>query len=418
MVDPLTEALNLSKSIYDYVLFIRRHLHENPELSMQETETMQFVCRELEQMGIPYERVIDGGIIGTIDTKKPGRTLILRADLDALPVQEAKTNLKFQKVVRSQVEGIAHTCGHDAHTAMLLGTAKLLQERKDQLKGKILLVFEQGEEVGGGVRNLTKRLIEIGADGVWGIHLKNDLASGKISVEKGPRMAAPLPFEVVIRGKGGHGSRPDLANSPIDCYVDLHSRMTQLSMQSLNPQEPLTFSVGSLQAGEAANVIPETLRFAGTFRFLHLAQGKKVAQLFKRLLADVTELHGCTYEFILEPQAKELFVYNNEYCAELAEKAVKKALGIEALQTLPAWMASEPFAFYQAFFPGVFAFLGIQNEAKGTGADHHNAHFDVDEDVLQLGVAASFQYTVDFLRAEEVIPFKQKYKHVDELTFT
>lgn len=414
----MTEVLSLSKSIHDYVIQVRRHLHENPELSMEETETMRYVSEELERFGIPYEIVADGGIIGRIEGNNEGKTLILRADLDALPMQEATNNLTQEKIVVSHRDGIAHTCGHDAHTAMLLGAAKLLQERQKELNGKVLLVFEQGEEIGGGIENLTKRLIEIGADGVWGIHLKNDLPSGKISVEAGPRMAAPLPFDVTIKGKGGHGSRPDLAASPIDCFVDFHTRLTAMRLQQLDPQQPASFSIGSVHAGEAANVIPDTLSFAGTFRFLHREQGKRIERQFKQLLESVCETHGCTYEYTLEPQAKDLFVYNDHSCARIAEKAIERAIGTHALQTLPAWMASEPFAFYQAFFPGVFAFLGIQNEAKGTGADHHNAHFDVDEDVLQLGVAATVQYTMDFLAREEPIAFTPTVQSVDDLTFS
>lgn len=407
----------LSKLVDDYVIRVRRHLHKFPELSMQETETLKFVCRELTKMNIPYEIIPDGGIIGFITGQCEGKTLVLRADLDALPMQESRLNLKSEKVVVSEVDGVAHTCGHDAHTAMLLGVSKQLAEHRKKLTGNVLVVFEQGEEVGGGIVNIMKRLVEMDIDGVWGIHLKNDLPSGKISVEAGPRMSAPLPFEVRIIGKGGHGSRPDLANSPIDCYVDLHTQLTNMRLHQLSPHEPVTFSIGSLQAGAAANVIPESLTFAGTFRFLHTDQGARIEANFKRLLDTVCSIHRCSYEYIMEPKAKPLFVYNNKQCSQIAELAVSKSIGTEALHPLPAWMASEPFAFYQAFFPGVFAFLGIQNEAKGTGADHHNIHFDVDEDVLQLGVAATLQYTFDFLQYDEPIKFVRQIKSVDELTF-
>ena len=411
----MLDVLRKSKEVNDYVIKVRRHLHENPELSMEEFKTIEFVTEQLTSMNIPYETVANGGIIGKIEGAKQGKTLILRADLDGLPMQEATTNLTKEKVVISKVDGIAHTCGHDAHTAMLLGASKILAKHRDSLTGTVLVVFEQGEEIGGGIINLMNRLIEIGADGVWGIHLKNDLPSGKISVEAGPRMSAPLPFEVEITGTGGHGSRPDLAHSPIDCFVELHTKINTMRMLRLNPHQPLTFSVGTVQAGDAANVIPETLTFAGTFRFLHIEQGKQVEQQFKQLLQDVCRAHKCTYKFIKEPVAKELFVYNHDQCAQIATKAVEKALGKEALATLPAWMASEPFAYYQAFIPGVFAFLGIQNKAKGTGADHHNVHFDVDEDVLHLGVAATLQYTFDFLKASEPLYFKRKYDHVEAL---
>jgi len=411
----LIDTLKLSESVKDYVIRVRRHLHENPELSMQEVETIKFVCHELEEMNIPYEIVPDGGVIGTIKGSRNGKTLVLRADLDALPMQEATTNLVTKKSVISNVDGVAHTCGHDAHTAMLLGVSKLLMEQRAHFTGTILLVFEQGEEIGGGIVNMMNRLTEIGADGVWGIHLKNDLPSGKISVEAGPRMSAPLPFEILLKGEGGHGSRPDLANSPIDCFVDFYNRLTTMRMQRLNPHKPVTFSIGAVHAGKAANVIPESLTFSGTFRFLHKDQGDQIVSNFNELLEDTCRTYHCTYEYIREPVAKDLLVYNNDFCSEIAERAVEKSIGKSALQRFPAWMASEPFALYQAFFPGVFAFLGIENEAKGTGADHHNVHFDVDEDVLRLGVAATLQYTIDFLENNEPIPFEKKHNSVEEL---
>ncbi len=411
----MENILQKSKALEDYLVRIRRHLHKYPELSMEEKETIKFVTRELQGMGIPYEIVPDGGIIGTIEGKKKGKTLILRADLDALPMQEAEVNLHTKKAVVSQVDGVAHTCGHDAHTAILLGVAKLLIAHRDSLSGNVLLVFEQGEEVGGGILNMMNRLLELGADGVWGLHLKNDLPSGKISVEAGPRMSSPLPFEVTITGKGGHGSRPDLAHSPVSCFVDLYTKITMLRMQALDPLQPLTFSVGKIRAGDASNIIPEKLTFAGTFRFLHLEQGKAVEKKFKQLLEEVCTSHGCSYSFLKEPKAKELFVYNDETCSQIASQAVAKSLGKNALAQLPAWMASEPFALYQAFFPGVFAFLGIQNEAKGTGADHHNPHFDVDEAVLPLGVAVTAQYTLDFLNYTSPLHFRRKYRAIEDL---
>lgn len=384
---------------------------------MEEDKTIVFIMQQLSNMNIPYEVVQNGGIIATITGSLPGKKLILRADIDALPVQESATNLLKEKIVVSKVDGVSHTCGHDAHCAMLLGVAKILSELKGKLHGTVILVFEQGEEIGGGIRALLERLVEIGADGVWGIHLKNDLPSGKISVEQGPRMSAPMPFAVEIIGKSGHGSRPDLANSPVDCFVDFHQRFCALHMKALHPYKPVTYSVGELHAGTASNVIPDTLQFKGTIRFLHMDQGLKVERLFKELLTNTCKMHQCSFHYLMEPFAKSLFVYNNKQCSEIAERAVEKALGRQAIGKIEPWMASESFSAYQAYFPGVFAFLGIQNEEKGTGAEHHNSYFDVDEDVLKLGVATTLQYVFDFLAYKETIPFTVKVKHIDDLFF-
>lgn len=408
-------ALEAAEQVEDYVIALRRDLHLHPEISLQEERTIKVVTRELAEMGIEYELVPNGGIIGYIKGGTEGKSLILRADLDALPMKEEKMNLNQLKQVVSKNDEAAHTCGHDAHTAMLLGAAKILSQNKEQLKGKVILAFEQGEENGGGIYNFLTRLVDIGADGVWGIHLKSDLPAGRISVDPGPRMAGAFSLNVRIKGKSGHGSRPDLAVSPLDCFMDLYNNLKSMRLTTLNPFQPLTFSVGTLNAGTSANVIPDDLEFSGTCRFLHFEQGLAAEKEFKRILEKTCELHHCTYEFIAEPKAMNIFVYNQEQCAAIALGAVEKSMGLDKSINYPAWMASEPFAFYQKYFPGVFAFLGIENFEKGTGAEHHNAHFDVDEDSLKIGVAATVQYTRDFLDSTEVLSFEPELKSVEEL---
>lgn len=409
------DTLTLSKQIEDDVINIQRDLHLHPEIGLQEERTIQVITSELDKMGIPYEIIPDGGVIGVIEGKHPGKSIALRADMDALPMKEEDQNLKQPKVVVSKYDDAAHTCGHDGHTAMLLGAAKILSENKDQIHGKVLLTFEQAEEIGGGIHNILDRLVDMKPDGVWGIHLKSDIPSGKISVDPGPRMSAAFKFDVIIKGKSGHGSRPDLSNSPVDCFTDFYSNLQRMRLKSLDPFQALTYSVGSVTAGNAANVIPDDLRFSGTCRYLHYEQGVAAANEFMRLLETVCETHQCTYEYVTKPTPKDTFVYNEETCAQIAEEAVKKSLGEETLYTYPAWMASEPFGLYLKYMPGVFAFVGIQNDGKGTGAEHHNAYFEIDEEVLKLGVAATVQYTIDFLKHEEDIPYKKETKDVGDL---
>ncbi|WP_462411523.1 amidohydrolase [Neobacillus sp. Marseille-QA0830] len=401
--------------IEDYVIGLRRDFHIHPEIGLQEERTIKVVTEELEKWNIQYEIVHNGGIIGILEGSQPGKTIILRADLDALPMKEEETNLKQIKNVVSKNSVAAHTCGHDGHTAMLLGAAKILSQNKDKIKGKVVLAFEQGEEMGGGIFNLLQRLIEIGADGVWGIHLKSDIPSGKISVDPGPRMASALPFNIIIKGVGGHGSRPDLVNSPLDCFTDFYNNVKQMRMDSLDPFKPITFSIGTLNAGTAGNIIPETIQFSGSFRYLHYEQGVAAEKEFKRLLEKTCQLHNCEFEYIGRSKAMNLFVYNQEDCASIAKEAVKKSTGEDSIYYYPAWMASESFSFYQKYFPGIFAFVGIQNEEKGTGAEHHNPHFDIDEDVLKLGVAATVQYTLDFLNSGKEIGFKPEEKSIQEV---
>lgn len=409
------DALKAATEIEDYVIEIRRDLHRHPEIGLQEVRTMKVVTDALVRLGIKYEIVPDGGIIGYIQGNQPGKALILRADLDALPMKEEENNLKKKKAVVSENDQAAHTCGHDGHTAMLLGAAKILVQHKDKIKGSVLLAFEQGEEMGGGIYNLCKRLHEIGGDGIWGIHLKSDLPTGKISVDPGPRMAASFVFDVVIKGKSGHGSRPDLSVAPLDCFTDFYNNLKAMRLNTLDPFKIITYSIGTINSGSAANIIPENLQFSGTARYLDYDQGSHAAKEFKRILEKTCDLHNCTYEFITEPQESDLIVYNQKDCAQLAINAVKNAIGIDALHSMPAWMASESFAFYEKYFPGVFAFVGIQNLEEGIGAEHHNVYFDLDEDALKLGVAATVQYTIDFLDCETVVNFIPDKRDINRL---
>lgn len=411
----LMDTLKLANQVEQYVIDMRRDFHKYPEISLQEKRTIEVITKKLETMGIDFEIVPNGGVLGTIKGKKQGKTLILRADMDALPMTEATTNLKKPRNVISENKGAAHMCGHDGHSAMLLGVAKVLSENNDSLRGNVILAFEQGEENGAGIQGIMERLIELGADGVWGMHLQADIPAGKVSVDPGPRMASAFVFNTVIKGSAGHGSRPDLANSPLDCFTDFYNNLKSMRINSLDPFKAITYSIGTITSGFAPNVVPETLQFSGTARFLHYDQGLKAEKEFKRLLVKTCDLHRCSYEFIREPVAKDLLVYNHEQCATLALEAVNKSIGTKAVYNYPAWLASESFGYYQKYFPGVFAFLGIKNQEKGTGADHHNPHFDIDEDVLKLGVAITLQYTIDFLNSDKKIQFTSEKRDIKEL---
>jgi len=404
-----------AKSIESDVIRIRRDLHKHPEISMQEERTIRVVTHELDQLNIRYEIVPHGGVIGFIEGSEPGQTLILRADLDALPMKESPMNLKREKIVVSKTDKAAHTCGHDGHTAMLLGAAKLLNERKDTFKGTILLAFEQGEENGSGIFRLLRRLVEIGADGIWGIHLKSDIQTGKISVDPGPRMAGVFPFQVEIKGNGGHGARPDLATSPLSCFHTFYQQLQSIRSEHLDPFLPITYSIGHLSYGQAANVIGDTLQFSGTARFLHKEQGDAFVKGFKQMLEDTCQAHDCTYNYLRPARPLHSYVHNDKTCAKIAKQSITDSLGEDALITYPAWMASEPFGLYQRYFPGVFAFVGIYNEMKGTGAEHHNAHFDLDEDALMLGVIATVQYALNFLKRSLPVKYNKERRSVEQL---
>ncbi|MGI5839961.1 MAG: M20 metallopeptidase family protein [bacterium] len=380
-----------------YILERYTDFHLHPEVGGKEERTVKVVMEELKKFGIPCEHRPNGGIIGWINKGKPGKKVALRADMDALPMAEDPNNLCCARKIISKTDKAMHACGHDGHTAMLLAAAKVLSEHAAELPGQVVLLFEQGEEMGYGGKGIARMIIEEKPDTIWGIHLYNALPSGKISVDPGPRMAAGIFFEVEIRGKGGHGSRPDLSRNPLDCFIDVYSNLCSLKMNYLDPFIATTFSVGKVNMGTAPNIIPETVSFAGSFRVTDLEESKKAAARSREILDHCCALHHCTYEVKSGLNPSGMVVYNHKGYAALAEKSIKKLLGEEYLQSTPPWMASESMAMYLKYAPGVFAFVGINNPEKGTGAAHHNPHFEVDETVLVSGAAATVQYTLDAL---------------------
>jgi amidohydrolase len=389
--------LDAIKKEEPYILKMYKDFHLHPEVGGKEERTVKVVMAELEKFGIPCEHRENGGIIGWINQGKAGRKVALRADMDALPMEEAPKNLVCERKMVSKTKETMHACGHDGHTAMLLAAAKVLSEHKDEVPGQVVLLFEQGEEMGYGGTGIARMVVEESPDTIWGIHLYNGLPSGKISVDPGPRMAAGVFFEVEITGKGGHGSRPDLSNNPLNCFVDVYNNLSTMKMNYLDPFITTTFSVGKVNMGSAPNIIPESIRFAGSFRVTDLNESKKSATRAKEVLEHCCALHHCTYQVISGLNPSGMVVFNHAGYSALAAQSIKTVLGESYLQSTPTWMASESMAMYLKYAPGVFAFVGINNPEKGTGAAHHNPHFEVDEDVLVLGAAATVQYTLDAL---------------------
>ena len=396
------KVYELAIAVEPYVIEMRRYFHEHPELSNHEDKTIERLCEELDKMGISYEVVPHGGIIGYIEGAKPGKTVLLRADCDALPVQEQENNLAQKRVCCSQNPGVMHACGHDGHMAMLLGAAKILSEHKEEIHGKVILFFERSEEIGPGSSYMFAYMDQHGitADTVYGTHLYAGLESGKVALNTGNTMSTAMGFNVTIHGKGGHGSRPDQANSPIDCFVAMYNALEAARLTKVTPFDPLTLSVGVLQAGAVGNVIPNDLTFGGTVRLFNREEvGLPFYEYMKEMIEGIAKAYGCTVTYSI---SKPSFpVYNDPECAELARKAVSEQVGDhgEIVQVEP-WMASESFSSLQQLIPGVFALVGINNPEKGTGALHHNEFFDLDEDVFTLGVTGAVSYALAFLDSD------------------
>lgn len=407
-----------AKASLDYAISVRRRLHEHPETMGEEVETMKFICAQLDEMGIPYVKVENGGIIGQIHGAKPGKMLLMRGDIDALPIEENPMNLKQKKCCVSKIPGVSHACGHDAHTAMLLTEAKILNAHKDELSGTVVLCFEQGEEGGGQFKNLFHYIVEeakLPIAGCFGTHVKWDVKAGQVSIEPGAVISGGYGFEIRLHGLTGHGSRPDLAHSVLDCFHGIYTSLNMLRMKYVNPYDILTFSIGKLECGTKMNIIPDELTFAGTIRTFSVnGGGKAFMEEFIRILDHETSLHHCTWEAVRLPSP--LFeCYNNEVCSQIAKNAVRTYMGEEFLTAAEPWMACESFSAYLKLWPGVISFTGIENEAMGCGANHHTSEFDLDESGMAAGVAAAVGYAVDFLNYKGEIPFTPYDKSLTDL---
>jgi amidohydrolase len=401
------DAFNESQDQQDYVIGIRRHLHINPELTGKEFNTVRMIKDELTKMGISYINIPDGGVIGIIEGDKPGRTILLRADCDALPMKEYPQNGGGKvKPCISCVEGAAHMCGHDAHTAMLLGVAKVLSTHCDEIEGKVFLLFERGEEGGYRIYYIIKYIQEhnLNIDACYGIHVSTDLAVGQYSLRSGAVSAGGVNFEVQLIGKGGHGSRPDLSNNPIECFVAIHGAISDIRMKYTNPLEPVTCNICMVRSGTRRNIVPENLIFKGTSRFYDLKTGRIIKSRLDNVFKNMADLYDC--ELIYDNFAGPGFpLINNPVMAEIGRDALEKLVGVENVKQSEPSMGSDSFSTLAAYYPSSMIRLGSGNPEKGIIAGAHNPQFDVDEDCLKFGVAAYVAVALNYLKKKPKIDF-------------
>lgn len=394
----------------EYLTEQRNLLHKMPEVSGKELGTIEYLKKELTALGIEHIEVPDGGILGFIDSKNPGKTVLLRADVDALPMKETPDNLKGPKVAVSENEGACHACGHDGHMAMLLAAGKVLAENKDLLtSGRVILFFERGEELTGNVVFLHKYIEDnkIHIDSAWGIHLYSDLEEGKISLPAGPVMAGNITYDLKIKGTGGHGSRPDQSVSPIEAFSAVNTAMNTVRMNKINPFTPFTASIGYVRSGTVRNIIPETLEFGGTMRLFDMTAGEEFKKNLLKITKSVGEAYDC--EITGNINGPHPAVINDDECSVVAKKAVTEVLGGDCILDVEPWMASEKMSATLIQWPGVFALVGIKNDDKGYGAAHHNSAFDFGEVPLVLGATAAVAYACEFL-ASDVDTSDRKWK--------
>ena len=377
----------------DYVIESRRTIHRFAEVSGKEFKTSAFIEEEIKKAGLHYEKAGDTGWIAILDTGKPGSRIALRADIDALLVPEEPNNLAGPRVVVSDDPHTSHACGHDAHTAMLLGAMRVLAEQRDNLTGVIYFCFEEGEEDGRGILAMLNQLSAHGVDVCWGIHVYAGLESGKICVSAGPRMAGAAGVGIKVIGRGGHGSRPDMSVNPVFCAASILTNTATAWVNQITAGRTVTLGVTSIQGGEAPNVIPDTADILGSLRFFNDEEGEKAVRIFKNVAEHTAAMNNCQVQFDDRFCVLCAPVINDEYYSNLISTALPEVLPENVtVSSCEPWYASESFSCYRRICPSVLAHLGINNPSYGSGAAHHNGFFDVDEGVLSTGVISTLKF--------------------------
>jgi amidohydrolase len=376
-----TEIKQLVDEIKEEVIAWRRHLHANPELSFHEEKTAQFVYETLQSFGnLQLSRPTKTSVMARLIGDEPGKVVAIRADMDALPIQEENT-FEFA----SKNPGVMHACGHDGHTAMLLGTAKILSRLRSQIKGEVRFLFQHAEELHpGGAEEMVQAGVMDGVDVVIGTHLWAPLETGKIGIVYGPMMASPDRFFIRIHGKGGHAALPHQTIDSIAIGAQVVTNLQHIVSRNTDPLEPLVVSVTQFIGGTTHNVIPGSVEIQGTVRSFDATLRQNVPKLMERIIKGITEAHGATYEFEYEYGYRP--VVNNEKVTRVIEETVREVFGEEAIDHLKPNMGGEDFSAFQQKAPGSFFYVGAGNKEKGIVYPHHHPRFTIDEDALEIGV--------------------------------
>lgn len=380
----------LAEKYHDYAVELRREFHMNPEPSMEEYNTQKRVMEELEKMGLKPEKSAGTGVVATIKGKGEGKTIALRADMDALAVPEAN-----DVAYKSKNEGIMHACGHDAHTASLLTAAKILLDKKDEFDGEVRLLFQPGEETAQGAIAMIKDGALEGVDGAFGIHIWNDCEMGKVSIEAGPRMASAGMFRIYITGKGGHGSMPhqtvDAAVVSAAILMNLQSAVSR----EISPLDPSVITVGMIKSGTRWNVIAGEGYMEGTTRCF----SNEVNEMFEDQIRRIAENTAKSYRAEVKVEYTQMVVptINDPEMSAIGEGAVRKIFGEDALIKFEKTTGGEDFGFFSDCCPTAFAFVGSRNEEKVPLFPHHHPKFNMDEDAMDVSASLYAQYAIDFL---------------------
>ncbi|MBQ9596015.1 MAG: amidohydrolase [Synergistaceae bacterium] len=386
------------RDIQNELVNMRRDLHKIPELGLELPLTQKYVIAKLNEYGIEYSlNQGDSGIIAYVNKGKPGKVIALRADMDALPIKEA-TGVDYA----STHEGKMHACGHDAHTSMLLGAAKILNENKDSLNGEVRFIFQTGEEISKGAPVMLKNNAMKGVNAVFGTHIgtiiDRTIPAGTFIVCPGAVMASFDRFVVTVKGIGCHGSTPEKGVDPINIAAHVVLGLEGIIAREFNANDPVVITIGHIEGGAQYNIIPDSVIIEGTTRAFTEENRQKLARRIGEVAKFTAEAFGGTADFFMDWGAAP--VVNDNEMAEFAGKCAKEVLGEEHVITRVKApnMGGEDFAFYLGEVPGAFMFLSSANPEKKTDYPHHNPLFNIDEDVLWEGSAIFVKIASEFLK--------------------
>lgn len=359
----------------------RRHLHMHPEQAFKEHETARFIRERLADIGVlEISQPTETSVLATLRCGRPGKTIAVRADIDALPILE-ENEVEY----RSRIDGSMHACGHDGHTAIALALATLLARHRDELSGEIRFIFQHAEELApGGAEELVQRGVMEGVESVIGLHLWSTLPYGSIGLVSGPAMAAPDQFELTITGKGGHAAAPHDTVDPIVVGAAVVNALQHIVSRVVDPLDHVVVSVTQFVAGTTFNVIPNTAYLAGTVRTFDPALRTRVPEVMERVIRGVTEAYGATFDFHLDRGYRP--VVNDPALTHRLAGVVERTFGSSVLVPMRPSMGGEDFSAYQQRAPGVFAFVGAGNVPDGIAFPHHHPRFQIDERALDVGL--------------------------------
>lgn len=392
MIETKVDIKATAMDMKDQLIEWRRHLHKNPELSFEEFETSKFILKNLEGLGYEIQSpVAKTGIVALLKGKSPGKTIAIRADMDALPIQDAK-DVEY----KSTVENVAHLCGHDAHVAVLLGVAHTLSKHPPE-KGAIKLIFQPAEEGLAGAKHMVEEgvLENPSVDAIIGLHVHPTAKTGETTVAKDVAMACSDFFDIEIIGKGGHAAHPHLSNDPLPITAQVICGLQTIVSRTLDPLAPAVVTIGKIEGGYKRNIIAPKVRLEGTVRVLDNELRETVKNKMEEIIKGITSAHGATYTF------DYVFGYpavvNSNDMIPLLDSVSQKILGDGSMRIINPSMGGEDFAYYALKVPGLFFRLGTSDGTESYSYPNHHPHFDIDETALPYGVAVLSQYALDYL---------------------